>query len=130
VDGFRGFAEGGAVDEGDFLALLAVGGGKPAVHRQAELDHGGLVGQIPKLWVAREISQKHDSVVTGHGKAPYSADCSAGCSSRRARAGRSGRSSRAGRSSRGRSRSTGWGSTASISSLLRWSARVMSTRRK
>src|SRR5690606_24918584 len=35
VDDFSRFAEGGTVDKGGFLALLATGG-EPAIHRQAE----------------------------------------------------------------------------------------------
>src|SRR5206468_2632256 len=60
-------AEGGAVDEADLLAVLAVGRFELAVHGQAELGDHGLGGELLGDGIPGEVPDDDDFVYAGHG---------------------------------------------------------------
>src|SRR5205814_458562 len=68
VDHLRLLSEGGDVDEGDLLAVLAGGGAVLAIGRKSELGDGRVgAGDVLELRVAREVAHEQHSVKAGHG---------------------------------------------------------------
>jgi len=58
--------EGGAIDEGDLFAVLAVLALPLAIDRKAEFTDGHLGRCVFQLWITGQVAHKEDFVVAGH----------------------------------------------------------------